>query len=45
VDFDGKELVGQAKIVDIVLYREPVLNFDRNFGSVFRVQHRDVIDL
>jgi len=39
VDFDAEELAFRAEIGDLVLFREPGLNFDRSFGRVFRVQH------
>ena len=32
----------RAVIGDLVFFREPGLHFDFSFGSVFRVQHRDV---
>jgi len=39
VDFDTKELACRAEIGDLVLFREPGLNFDCDFGSIFWVQH------
>jgi hypothetical protein len=45
VDFDAEELVCWAEIGDLVFFRQPGLDFHRSFGSVFRVHHRDVIDL
>ena len=39
VDFDAEGLACWAEIGDLVLFREPGLNFDRSFGSVFCVQH------
>jgi len=45
VDFDAAELAGWAEIGHFVLFREPGLNFDRNFGSVLWVQHWDVVNV
>jgi len=45
VDFDAQELACRAEIGDLVFFREPSLDFDRSFGSVFRVQHRDIVDI
>jgi len=45
VDFDAKELACRAEIRDLVFFREPGLDFDRSFGSIFWVQHRDVVDV
>jgi len=45
VAFDAEELACQAEIGDLVFFRKPGLDFDRSFGSVFWVQHRDVIDV
>ena len=45
VDFDAEELVYWAEIGDLVFFREPGLDFDGSFGSVFWVQHGDVVDV
>jgi len=45
VDSNVKELQCRAKICDHVFFREPGLDLNRGFGSVFWVQHRDVIDV
>jgi len=39
VDFDAEELVCCSEIRDLVFFREPGLDFNRSFGSVFWVQH------
>jgi len=39
VDFNAEESACQAKIGDLVVFREPGLNFNRSFDSVFCVQH------
>jgi len=39
VDFDAEESVCWAEIADLVFFREPGLDFDHSFGSVFRVQY------
>jgi len=39
VHFNVEELACQAEICDAVFFQEPGLDFDRSFGSVFRVQH------
>jgi len=39
VDFDAEELAGRAEIGDLLFFREPGLDFDCSFGSVFWVQH------
>jgi len=40
VDCNAEKLAFRADIGDVVLFREPGLNFDRSFGSsVFWVQH------
>jgi len=45
VDFDAEELACLTEIGDLVLFRDPGPDFDRSFGSVFRVQHSDVVDV
>ena len=45
VVFDTKELACWAEIRNLVLFREPGLDFNRSFGSVFWVHHRDVVDV
>ena len=37
VDLNAEELTCRAEVRNLVLLREPGLNFDRSFGSVFRV--------
>jgi len=39
VNFNAEELASRAKIGDLVLFREPGLNFNRSFVTVFWVQH------
>jgi len=45
VDCDAEELACRSEIRDLVFFRKPGLDFNRSFGSVFRVQHRDVVDV
>jgi len=45
VDFDAEEFACRTEIRDLVFFREPRLDFNRSFGSVFWVQHQDVIDV
>jgi len=45
VDFDAEELACRAVIRKLVFSREPGLDFDRGCGSLFQVQHRDVVDV
>jgi hypothetical protein len=45
VDTDAKDLACRATIRDVVSFREPGLDFNHSFWSVFWVQYRDVIEL
>jgi len=45
VDFDVEELACRPEIRNLVFFRKPGLDFDRCFGSVCWVQHRDVVDV
>jgi hypothetical protein len=45
VDFDSEELAYRGEIGDVVFFRGRGLDFDRSCGSVFRVQHGDVVDI
>jgi len=43
--FRCEELACRSEIPDLVFFRKPGLDFNRSFGSVFWVQHRDVVDV
>jgi len=45
VSFDAEDLAFQAKIGDLVFFQECGLNFDHSIGSVFWVQHWDIVDI
>jgi len=45
VHFDAEELACRAEIRDLVFFQDPHLDFNRSFGSVFWVQHRNVVDV
>ena len=45
VDFNSEELASGAEKGNVVLYREPDLDFNPSFGTVLRAQKPDVVDV